>query len=101
LLAQTRLKDFQNEPGIDGLNGQGADYRLGVGFNRFRPLFGVLFVPPARFVGLDVGRRAVSKGDGFCGFQRLMGVAFLPRLDGVQTVEKDCTLRSSLLPRHG
>ena len=58
-LGPDRLKDFQDQPGINVLNGQGADNRIGVALKRFRPLLGVRGAPPARFMGLDVGRRAL------------------------------------------
>ena len=64
-----RLKDFQDQPGINVLNGQGADYRAGVDLKNFRPLLGMLRVRPARFMRLDVGRRALREGNGLCGLQ--------------------------------
>src|SRR5688500_5435642 len=62
LLCPNRLDSLHHEAGIDGGDGQPTDMRIDVGFERRRPLRGVLGVTPARLMRLDVGLAALPEG---------------------------------------
>ena len=61
LLGPDRLERLQHQPDIDRLNGQAAEVRIDVGFERRRPLRGVFRIAPAGSVRLDVGFGACSE----------------------------------------
>ena len=58
-----RLQDAHHQPGVDLLDGQGAEERVDIGGQRVAPLVAVLGAAPARLVRLDEGFRRIPEGD--------------------------------------
>lgn len=96
-----RFNGPHHEAGVDALDGQVAERRVGVGVQRRMPLRGVLGVAPAGLVRLDIGQRAFAEGHGLGGFQPGFSALRLARLDRVDALGTQLPAGQRLLSRLG
>src|SRR5438067_3785345 len=96
-----RLQDPAHENGVDGLNWEWPDDRLGIGGERCGPLRRVLRVAPAGTMRPDVIGGSLFEGDRLCALKNSLrpgGLACLDRIDALRAQPPTvCGLQARLL----
>ena len=85
LCGPDRLQNPHHKPGVDLLDGQGANEGVGIGGKGVAPLVAVLCVPPAGLVRLDESLGRVLEGYLLGRLRPLRGPLAVTGADGVNT----------------